>query len=101
MFILGCSKLLVTVDHKHLIKIFLDKTLENIKKNQVFSLKEHSLMYKFYIKHLSGKHNVTLDCTSRYSAVPRHDGTTSKDSAQMINSGIKASFNSPMNKTQG
>lgn len=51
-------------------------------------------MYKFHLKYFPGKLNAALDCTSRYSAAPKQDDTTSKDSAQMFNSALKASFNS-------
>ena len=66
IFVLGCPELLVTVDHKPLIKIFSDKAMEDIKNLRLFSLKERFLMYRFQIKHLLGKLNVTLDCTSKH-----------------------------------
>ena len=88
MFVLGCPELLVTVDHKPLIKIFSDKALEDIKNPRLFSLKERSLMYKFNIKHLPGKLNAAPDCTSRYPSTPK------LDTALIINSAIKASFSS-------
>lgn len=49
MFVLGCPELLVTVDHKPLVKIFSDKALEDIKNPRLFNFKERSLMYKFRI----------------------------------------------------
>ena len=90
MFVLGCPELLVTVDHKPLVKIFSDKALEDIKNPRLFNFKERSLMYKFKIKHLPGKLNAAPDCTSRCPVTPKQD----EDTAQFMNSAIKASFDS-------
>ena len=55
MFVLGCPNLTVAVDHKPLVKLFSDQSLENIKNPRLYSLKEKSLMYRFKIKHVAGK----------------------------------------------
>ena len=66
MFVLGCPNLTVAVDHKPLVKLFSDQSLENIKNPRLFSLKEKSLMYRFRIKHVAGKTNTGPDAASRY-----------------------------------
>lgn len=51
-------------------------------------------VYKFHIKHLPRKLNATPACMSRHPTTPTKDRATNKDAAQIINSAIKASFNS-------
>ena len=92
MFILGCPDLLVTVDHQPLVKIFLDQVLENIKNPCLFTFKERSLMYRFHIKHISGKLNATPDCTYRYPVFPKPSKVTSIDTTQQIDRTIQASI---------
>lgn len=79
MFVLGSPDLLVSIDHKLLVKIFLYKALEDIKILRLFSLKEHMLMYRFHIRHLLGRLNVTPDCASQYPASQRHIGATDNE----------------------
>ena len=66
MFVLGCPNVTVAVDHKPLVKLFSDQSLENIKNPRLFSLKEKSLMYRFRIKHVAGKTNTGPDAASHY-----------------------------------
>ena len=66
MFVLGCPNLTVVVDHKPLVKLFSDQTLEKIKNPRLFSLKEKSLMFRFKIKYAPGKLNSGPDAASRY-----------------------------------
>ena len=42
-FLLGCSKLLIAVDHKPLLGIFNDKHLEDIDNPRLMNLKEKTL----------------------------------------------------------
>ena len=48
-FVLGCSDLIVAVDHKPLLKVFGDQSLENIPNPHLHNLKEKSLCYHFRI----------------------------------------------------
>ena len=64
MFVLGCPDLLVAVDHKPLVKLFSDQSLENFKNPRLLSLKEKTLMYRFTIKHVAGKAHVGPDAAS-------------------------------------
>ena len=66
MFVLGCKNLVVFVDHKPLIPIFSDKSLDNIKNPRLLRFKERSLVYSFKIKHIPGKDHTGADATSRY-----------------------------------
>ena len=95
MFVLGCPELLVTVDHKPLIKIFSDKAMADIKKTpRLFSLKERCLTYRFRIKHLPGNLNAAPDCTSKHPIALGQTGAVEGDAARIIDSAIKGSFSS-------
>ena len=89
MFVLGCPDLLVTVDHKPLVKIFSDQALENISNPRLLNFKEKSLMYRFRIRHRPGKLNLAPDCASRHPAGPPPGNPT-----RTIDSAVKAAFTS-------
>ena len=65
-FILGCDNLIIAVDHKPLIKIFNDKSLEDIHNPRLLKLKEKTLKYKFQILHIPGVKNTAADAMSRH-----------------------------------
>jgi len=52
-FVLGCSDLIVVVDHKALLKIFHDRALENVTNTRLQNLKEKTLRYSFKMIHIS------------------------------------------------
>ena len=66
IFIIGCPKLIVAVDHKPLTKILNDRPLESIENPRLLRLKEKTLMYDYEIVHIQGKNNCGPDATSRY-----------------------------------
>ena len=70
MFVMGCKSLIVAVDHKPLVKIFSDQSLDNIKNPRILRLKEKSLRYKFAIKHTPGRGHAGPDAASRYPTEP-------------------------------
>ena len=65
-FTQGCDDLLVVTDHKPLIKIFGDRTLDEIDNTRLFRLKQRSLPWRFTIIHMPGKTNLAADATSRH-----------------------------------
>ena len=65
-FTMGCTDLLVIVDHKPLIKIFGDRRLDEINNPRLFRLKHHTLMWKFQIEYQRGHRNPFADAMSRY-----------------------------------
>ena len=76
MFITGCPDLIVATDHKPLVKILSDKSLENITNPRLFCLKEKSLQYELTIKHVDGKMNCSADASCRaalYHEQPFYD----------------------------
>ena len=68
-FTQGCQDLLVITDHKPLVKIFGDRTLDEIHNTRLFRLKQRTLPWRFRVEHLPGKTNVAADAASRYPAM--------------------------------
>ena len=50
MFLLGCPKFTIFVDHAPLLKILGDKSLADIENTRLLSLKQKTLAYNFDIK---------------------------------------------------
>ena len=65
-FVLGCSDLTIATDHKPLLKIFGDCSLDQIGNTRLRNLKEKTLPYRFRIIHIPGIKNQTPDALSRY-----------------------------------
>jgi hypothetical protein len=63
---MGCANLIVVTDQKPLVKIFGDRTLDEISNTRLFRLKQRTLPWRFKIVHLSGKSNRSADTTSRH-----------------------------------
>ncbi|VDI31954.1 Hypothetical predicted protein, partial [Mytilus galloprovincialis] len=64
-FVLGCDDLIIAVDHKPLLKIFIDRSLEDISNSRLRNLKEKTLRYRFRMIHIPGvKH--AADGVSRH-----------------------------------
>ncbi len=87
-FVLGCSDLVIAVDHKPLLKLFGDRSLEDIPNTRLRNLKEKTLRYRFRMVHIPGARNKTSDALSRHpSGIPSParmnlpDDNTAPDSA--------------------
>lgn len=65
-FVLGCEKLTVAVDHKPLLGLFNNRSLDDIPNNRLRNLKERTLRYKFTMYHVPGMKNRVPDALSRY-----------------------------------
>ena len=65
-FVIGCDDLIVAVDHKPLLKLFGDRSLEDIPNNRLRNLKEKTLRYRFRMVHIPGIRHRAADCISRY-----------------------------------
>ena len=71
-FVLGCSDLIVAVDHKPLQKLFSNRCLEDIANPRLRNLKERTLRYRFRMTYIPGTRNLTSDALSRHPAGPRN-----------------------------
>ena len=64
-FTLGCQQLIIATDHEPLVKIFGDRTLDEIPNRRLFKLKKRTLPWYFKIIWVPGKNNPAADATSR------------------------------------
>ena len=69
-FVLGCKDLIVAVDHKPLLKIFGDRSLEKIPNPRLRNLKEKSLRFTFNMIHVPGVKHLAADGVSRNPVSP-------------------------------
>lgn len=65
-FVLGCDKLIISVDHKPLLKLFGDRSMANIPNNRLRNLKEKTLRYRFEMTHNPGINHKAPDTVSRH-----------------------------------
>ena len=65
-FVLGCTDLTIAVDHKPLLKIFQDHSLDKIPNPRLRNLKEKTLRYRFKMVHIPGIKQRVADCISRH-----------------------------------
>lgn len=72
-FTQGCEDLIVVTDHKPLVKILGDRTLDEIPNTRLFRLKQRTLPWRFSIHHLPGKTNYAADATSRNPSLRIND----------------------------
>lgn len=59
-FVLGCQNLTVAVDHQPLLKIFGDRSLDNVSNTRLRNLKEKTLRYHCKMVHIPGVKNKAL-----------------------------------------
>ena len=64
-FVLGCHDLTIAVDHRPLLKIFGDRSLD-ISNARLRNLKEKTLRYRFSMVHIPGVKNRAPDTLSRH-----------------------------------
>ncbi len=78
-FTQGCSNLLVVTDHKPLVKIFGDRTLDEISNSRLFRLKQRTLPWSFVTAYMPGKTNLAADATSRHPSPNCQQVSTTED----------------------
>jgi hypothetical protein len=65
-FVLGCDDLIIAVDHKPLLKIFSDRSLEDISNSRLRNLKEKTLRYRSRMIHVPGIKHHAADSVSHH-----------------------------------
>ena len=65
-FVLGCRNLVIAVDHKPLLKVFGDRSLNDISNARLRNLKEKTLRYRFTMIHIPGVKHKAADTLSRH-----------------------------------
>ena len=70
-FVLGCDNLIVAVDHKPLLGVFSDRSLDTISNGRLRNLKEKTLRYRFKMCYIPGRKNCVSDTMSRHPSGPK------------------------------
>ena len=65
-FTQGCDDLIIVTDHKPLVKLLGDRTLDEIFNTRLFRIKQRTLPWRYSIFHMPGKSNSTADTVSRH-----------------------------------
>ena len=99
-FTQGCDNLVIVTDHKPLIKIFGDRTLDEITNSRLFRLKQRTLPWCLEIRHLPGKSNHAADATSRHPSQSSTENTVSLGSPSFPDIAELALMNTIRNDTQ-
>ena len=74
IFVIGCPRLIVSVDHKPLLKLLSDdQPLDQVKNPRLQRFKERAMRYQFRIKHTPGRKNSCADAASRHPVEDRPD----------------------------
>ena len=70
-FVLGCDNLVIAVDHKPLLPVFSDRSLDKLDR-RLRNLKEKTLHYLFTMVHIPGAKHKATDAVSRNPVGPRN-----------------------------
>ena len=75
---------MVVTNHKPLVKVFGDRTLNEIQNTRIFRLKQRTLPWLFEVHYMPGKTNLAADAASRYPTLTNEinldDGDFSNES---------------------
>ena len=94
-FTMGCHNLIVATDHKPLVKIFGDRTLDEIENPRLFRIKQRTLRWYFTTVHVPGESNQAADATSRRpSTLPYEDELLGEEEESLEESILAASMRS-------
>lgn len=86
-FTMGCPNLIVITDHRPLVKVLGDRTLDEITNTRLFRLKQRTLPWHFTIIYRPGATNQAADATSR-NPNPTDYAVTSDDSPLLSSADI-------------
>ena len=75
-FLLGCESFMLATDHKPLLGILSDRSIEDIENPRLQRLKEKTLRFRFSVCHLPGKLNKVADAASRFPTSAPKEGDT-------------------------
>ena len=85
LFILGCTDLIMAVDHKPLHKVLGNRSVENVQNSCLRNLNEKTLGFRFRMVHAPGIQNKVADSILRYpSGNPYPDKMDLLDDAACI-----------------
>ena len=92
-FTQGYNNLLVLTDHKPLVKLFGDRTLDEIESPCLFWSKQRSLLWKFKIQNKTGKLHLAPDTLSRHPVETHYE---TEDKVEISSSEILAGVRLPV-----
>ena len=99
-FVLGCKDLIIA-DHKPLLKLFEDRSLEDISNLRLRNLKEKTLRYRFRMVHIPGAKNRASDTISRHPTGDQHPAkSTISDTTQPLILDTPHSFIAGIQRTE-
>ncbi len=96
-FVLGCEDLTIAVDHKPLLKILGNRSLEDLPNTRLRKLKEKTLRYRFKLTHIPGVKHRAADGLSRYPSNQTDSITLPTDESLTQTSPINDSPYTPVN----
>ena len=91
-FVLGCSDLIVAVDHKPLLKVFSDRSLEDINNPRLLNLKEKTLQFRFRMMHIPGVRHAAADAVSRHPISKAEEVPLPDDMATILSTASPHNF---------
>ena len=94
-FVLGCESLVIAVDHKPLLGILNDKSLELIENTRLVKLKEKTMSFRFSIIHVPGIKNKVADATSRYPVEAFEESFIQEENERLTRSVVRAARQEP------
>ena len=83
---LGCSNLIVYTNHKPLLNIFSDRSLNDIPNSRLRDLEEKTLPFRFKIKHIPGLKNIIPNALSRSFVGDAPDDIFEEKSGEIMSS---------------
>ena len=96
-FVLGCTDLTIAVDHKPLLKVVGDRSLEDIPNPRLENLKEKTLRYRFKMIHIPGKSHKAPDSISRHpTGNVNPEGLLLEDDISSVRGKMTTSLNASM-----
>ena len=78
-FTKGCKDIVIFTDHKPLVRIFGDCSLNKIQNTCIFRLKQRTLLWLFEVHYMPGKTNLAVDAASRYPTLTNEVNSHDRD----------------------
>ncbi|GFN80971.1 enzymatic polyprotein [Plakobranchus ocellatus] len=72
-FVIGCADLIVAVDQRPLLKVFGDRSLDDLPNPRLCNLKEKTLHYRFRIVHVPGIRHTAADAVGEPTSLDLPD----------------------------
>ena len=91
-FVLGCTDLIIAVDHKPLLKVFSDRSLHDINNTRLLNLKEKTLQFRFKMIHVPGIRHTAADALSRHPISTPTETPVTDDISSILSTATQHDF---------